>query len=136
MKANKNFGNEPYSPRYFTAVEFMRCSPPCDIENVSPKLLRMLDALRVECDFPLLVTSAFRSSAYDKSKGRSGVGMHTKGLAVDIACNDCRRRFLIIKNAIDLGFTGIGISATFIHLDIRTPISRIDGLTVPLIWTY
>lgn len=136
MKANKNFDNDPYSPRYFTAAEFMRCSPPCDIANVSSKLLRMLDALRVKCDFPLMVTSAFRSSAYDKSKGRSGVGMHTKGLAVDIFCTDSRRRFLIIKNAIDLGFTGIGIGAGFIHLDIRTPNNSLDGPTAPLLWTY
>ena len=35
---------------------------------------------------------------------------------------------IIVKEALKLGFTGIGVAKTFIHVDIRK--------TTPVVWTY
>ena len=61
--------------------------------------------------------SAYRSSAHDKSKGRSGTGAHTLGQAVDIRCNTSETRFKVVQAAIAAGFSRIGIDKAFVHVD-------------------
>ena len=61
-------------------------------------------------------------------KKKEKPGTHAEGIAADIYATDGHHRFLIVKNALELGFSGIGIAKTFIHVDIRT--------TVPVIWSY
>ena len=53
--------------------------------------------------------------------------MHNKGLAVDIAKPQGEKAYTILKLAIQLGFTGIGVSNRFIHLDLRD---------TPSVWGY
>ena len=53
---------------------------------------------------------------------------HVLGIACDIKVNNGSEKMTIVKEAIRLGFTGIGIAKNFIHLDRRT--------TTPVIWTY
>ena len=55
-------------------------------------------------------------------------GTHAQGIAADIKITNAAHRFNIVKNAVKLGFTGIGIANTFIHVDTRG--------TTPVIWTY
>lgn len=116
-----------YDPIYFTRQEFKACSPACNLDDMQPDFLRMLDRLRELCGFSLHLNSAYRSKEYDLKKGRSGFSMHTLGRAVDIRCIDAYRRYQICSNAVLLGFNGIGVGSGFVHLDNR------DG---PRMWTY
>lgn len=115
------------APVYFTEAEFRRATPSCHMSDMDATLLERLDSLRARLGFPLTITSAYRSPRYEIEKGRSGSSMHTKGIAVDIHCTDSNKRLLIVKHALELGFNGIGVASTFIHLDLREK---------PTMWTY
>jgi hypothetical protein len=49
-------------------------------------------------------------------------------IAADIAVANGNQRFVIVQKALELGFSGIGVAKTFIHVDIRTE--------TPVIWSY
>lgn len=116
--------------KYFSAKEFERCTPTCSIDDMSQELLDKLDLLREACNMPLVLNCAYRSKAWDKSKGRSGNSAHTKGLAVDIRANAGSTRFKIVQNALKLGFNRIGVASSFIHVDISKELPQ------NVIWTY
>ena len=116
-----------YEPIYFTRQEFKACSPACDLDDMQPDFLRMLDRLREMCGFPLYLNSCYRSWDYELKKGRSGSSMHTLGRAADIRCIDAYKRYQIINNAMLIGFEGIGVGSGFVHVDNR------DGERC---WTY
>lgn len=107
-----------YTPKYFKPDEFKRASPACDIKQMEPFLLQQLDRLREKVRMPVVINSAFRSVEYEKMQGRSGSSAHTQGTAVDIACRSVRNRYKLVKAALELGFTRIGIAPTYIHLDV------------------
>lgn len=115
---------------YFTASEFRRCTPSCDIGQMSPAFLVQLDRVREAAGIPLVLNCAYRSVAYERKKGRSGNSAHTRGLAVDIRCNTSANRYKIIRAALECGITRIGVGKTFVHLDSDT------SLTQGVIWDY
>jgi zinc D-Ala-D-Ala carboxypeptidase len=91
-----------------------------------------LQELRTLYGKPMVVTSGYRSPKHPIEAHKSQPGMHSTGLACDIGCNG-QDAYTILKIALSLGFTGIGISQKaglprFIHLDLR-PIkdSRVFG---------
>lgn len=116
--------------RYFSEAEFRRCTPSCSLQDMSQALMLRLDNARYMAGIPFVLNSAFRSVAYEKSKGRTGTSSHCKGLAVDIRCNSDANRWKIVKALIDNGFTRIGIGKTYIHADIDTQ------KTQEVIWHY
>ncbi len=118
--------------KYFKDAEFRRCNPSCTIDQMQPGFLALLDAIRERAGIPLVLNSAYRSREYERSKGRSGNSAHTMGLAVDIRCYSTATRWRIVKAAMELGVTRIGIGDTFVHID--TGESR--GLPPCVIWTY
>lgn len=103
--------------RYFREAEFRACTPACSIEDMEQDFLDLLDDVRRKAGIPLVLNSAYRSQKYEVSKGRTGTGAHTYGLAVDIRCNTGQNRLKILKAAISCGVTRIGIGKTYIHLD-------------------
>ena len=103
--------------KYFTESEFNRCTPSCSMEDMDDEFLLLLDELREKCGFPLVLNCAYRNRDYDIKKGRSGNSAHTKGKAVDIRCNSSSTAYAIVKNAIELGISRIGIGNGFIHID-------------------
>jgi len=115
---------------YFTASEFRRCTPSCDIGQMSPAFLAQLDRVREAAGIPLVLNCAYRSVAYERKKGRSGNSAHTRGLAVDIRCNTSANRYKIIRAALECGITRIGVGKTFVHLDSDT------SLPQGVIWDY
>lgn len=92
-----------------------------------------LQALRSELAEAMTVTSGYRDTSHpvEASKGRPGT--HTRGIAVDIAC-DGQQAYRIMALAMKHGFTGIGVSQSgggrFLHLDTFT------GGPRPNIWSY
>lgn len=116
--------------RYFSEREFNKCSPSCSREDMDQSFLNIMDKIRELVDRPLTITSAYRSTEYDKSKGRSGNSAHTKGVGVDFKAVDSAVRYAIIEAAISLGVNRIGVGETFVHVDID------KSLPQNVIWTY
>ena len=116
--------------KYFAPQEFKRCSPSCSIEDMDQKFLDTLDALRAQAGIPLVLNCAYRSVAHDRAKGRSGDSAHTRGLAADIRCNAGATRMKIVRAALALGITRIGIGSSFVHVDID------KSLPQDTIWHY
>ena len=110
--------------RYFKLSEF-DCQETGENLMV-PEFLLMLDALRHECGFT--ITSGYRSPNHSIESVKAKPGTHAQGIAADIATTDAHQRFLIISNAVKLGFTGLGIARSFIHVDSRQ--------TTPRVWSY
>lgn len=118
-----------YVPKYFTEKEFQAVG--CSIRDMQPEFLRMLDNARREAGVPFVITSALRSVENELSKGRSGKSAHTRGKAVDVACNSSWIRYKIVTGALKAGFQRIGIHGCYVHLD-----NDDEVLPSPRIWTY
>ena len=89
--------------------------------------------LRDELGFTLPVTSAARCPLHNAAVSATGrTGPHTTGRAIDIGVRG-DRAVMLIKAALNAGFTGIGISqkgaSRFIHLD-----DLAEGR--PNVWSY
>ena len=114
--------------KYFTLDEF-KCSETGENE-ISPTFVTRLDHLRHLCEFPFTITSGYRSPQHsaERSKPAGSVGQHTLGMAADIAVRNSEQRYTLIKNAMLLGFTGIGVAKGFVHVDTRA--------TEPVVWVY
>ena len=112
--------------KHFSISEF-DCSVTGENE-MEPEFLLMLDALRDECGFSFTITSGYRSPDHPIEAAKAKPGTHAQGIAADIATTDANQRFLIVSNAIKLGFQGIGVARSFIHVDSRT--------TKPRVWSY
>lgn len=82
--------------------------------------LMALDILRSQWNTPIKITSGFRCAKHNADVGGEPDSMHLKGRAADIAMDDANERYAFVKLAINLGFYGIGIMATAVHLDNRT----------------
>ena len=103
--------------KYFSESEFKKCVPSCSERDMDGAFLSLLDEVRERAGIPLVLNCAYRSSSWDKSKGRSGNSAHTRGKAVDIRCNASVTRYKIVKAALDCGVRRIGIGRTFVHVD-------------------
>lgn len=110
-------------PKYFN----------CTSEGLNPQMFELINKLEKKLNANLIITSAFRSVEHERNKKRSGLSAHCKGLAVDIACSESNFRFRLIQTALSIGFNRIGISKTFIHLDIA---DFSHGKTPETIWLY
>ena len=113
--------------KYFTIKE-LDCKETGQ-NQMSREFLDKLDELRENCGFPFTITSGYRSSIHSAEVDKpNGGGTHTQGIAADIRVTDGSQRMIIIREALKLGFTGIGVAKTFIHVDTRE--------TTPVVWTY
>ncbi len=93
-----------------------------------------LEALRTACDFPLPVSSAYRTPEHNQavSSTHSETGPHTLGVAVDIAIpGSDPRAYWVLQSAFKLNFTGIEVTPDHIHLDMAP--SRPDAPR-PMFW--
>jgi uncharacterized protein YcbK (DUF882 family) len=113
--------------KYFSRDEFA-----CQVtgENeIEDELILALDELREACGFPFVITSGYRSPQHPIELGKIKPGTHTQGIAADIAVSSGIQRHTIVKKAIELGFSGIGVANGFVHVDVRPT-------DVPVMWTY
>ena len=90
--------------------------------------LSKLDSLREACGFPFVITSGYRSPDHPIEAVKEIPGTHAQGIAADIKITNAAHRYAIIREALSMGFTGIGVAGDFIHVDTRG--------TAPVIWTY
>jgi zinc D-Ala-D-Ala carboxypeptidase len=116
---------------YFAKSEF-DCRYTGENEMQDAFLLK-LDALRARCDFPFAITSGYRDLSHPSERDKvKATGTHPQGIAADIKVVDGIQRFKIISEAIKMGFTGIGVAKTFVHLDTRV----LDVGEEPVMWNY
>ena len=101
--------------KYFSEAEFRRCTPPCSLQDMDQQFIRQLDAARASAGIPFVLNSAYRSPAWELSKGRTGRGDHPQGRGVDIRCNTSANRMKIVRALLDNGFRRIGIANTYVH---------------------
>ena len=112
--------------KYFKIEDF-NCQETGENE-MCPDFLQKLDALREMCGFPFIITSGYRSPNHSIEKKKAKPGTHAQGIAADIAVNGGAQRMAIIRNASIMGFNGIGVAKTFVHVDTRE--------TTPVAWKY
>lgn len=111
---------------YFKLSEFA-CKETGE-NRISPEFVAGLDELRERCGFPFVITSGYRSPIHSKEAKKDKPGMHTKGIAADIYVESGVQRRAVVAHALDLGYGGIGVAKTFVHVDKR------EGQ--PVMWTY
>lgn len=115
----------------FSEKEFV-CSHTgrCDMQ---PAFMDKLQELRRKYGKPIVITSGYRDITHPIEAEKPKPGIHTMGLACDIACAG-QDAYHIMQLAFDLRFTGIGVAQSgrsrFIHLDIYTKPPR------PNVWSY
>lgn len=112
--------------KYFHESEF-RCRETQEC-GIKPEFVFMLDELRERCGFPFTITSGYRSKNHSIEIRKAQPGTHTQGIAADIAVANGEQRMKIVKEALEMGFGGIGVAKSFVHVDMRT--------TTPVMWTY
>lgn len=95
------------------------CCENCNLGIKDMDVIFMLKLAKAErlAGFKFNYNSTIRCKKHNKEVGGSETSSHLKGLAVDIKVKGSRKRFLILKALIDVGFTRIGIYKTFLHVD-------------------
>jgi|TARA_R110000772_G_scaffold20201_1_gene56124 uncharacterized protein YcbK (DUF882 family) len=97
--------------------------------EMDPLFLKKLDELRHNTGFPFIINSGYRDPIGHPIESRKNVpGTHSRGIAADIRINNGAEGYKIVQEAMRMGFTGIGVAKTFIHVDTRT--------STPVMWCY
>ena len=88
------------------------------------KLAQAFEDIRSLCgDKPITVLSAYRTPEWNKKIGGAKLSQHVQGRALDLKPPEgltVLQFYRLIKaNYTDFGINGIGLYATFVHVDIR-----------------
>ena len=102
--------------KYFKEIEFQRCTPACRESDMDPAFLELLDRVRERAGIAMILTSAYRSPAWEKAHRRSTNGDHPQREGVDVACHTSAQRYKIIAAALAEGVPRIGIGKNYVHL--------------------
>ena len=107
--------------------------------RMSSAFMDLLQRLRENFGAPLVISSGYRAPAYNAKVSATGThGPHTTGCAADLLIHGRDAR-LLVRHAVELGFTGIGIhqrgptEGRFVHLD---TLEHRPGRPRPWLWTY
>ena len=96
----------------------------CHKNETSDVLINWLGVLRDRVGVPFIINSGYRCKRHNASKAVKGAkdSQHLIGNAADISMVgwDDRTKYRILQGAFFIGFHGIGIGKTVIHLDIRS----------------
>lgn len=118
--------------RYFTKAELAcRCGKCGGKEQMDEAFVMQLDRLRERLDRPLTITSGYRCPLHPEEAKKDHPGAHANGTAADIAVSGGKERYKVISVAMELGFVGIGVANSFIHVD-----SGHSYAARPVVWKY
>ena len=100
--------------------------------HVDKDLIYRLERLRRMLDTPIIITSGCRCLPHNNEEGGAKKSAHLRGTAADLKILpwNGEARFRIIAAAVLCQFPGMGISNSFIHLDVDTFLPR------PSAWGY
>jgi len=118
-----------YVTEHFRYTDFI--CPCCDLLMLVPGFFRhvgLLERMRQELDFPIIVTSGYRCKRQNAKVGGAPRSWHLL-FATDITCEneDEDKLGAMYETAIALGFSGTGRYETHIHLDLRPETVRWRG---------
>lgn len=113
---------------YFKMSE-LECPCGCGLFNMEPSFIALLNETRAKYGKAMRITSGCRCENHNNKIGGKPESWHLSGLAVDVAVNEPSARAKLIGAAFDLGWRGIGVAHTFVHLDMGTRPTR-------LVWLY
>jgi uncharacterized protein YcbK (DUF882 family) len=102
--------------KHFSKDEF-EC-PCCGKCNMDEDFISKLETIRVTLGRAIYINSGFRCRKHNQKIGGSRNSPHLIGKASDLLIANSRERCFIIKYAMDIGITRIGIGRNFLHLDI------------------
>ena len=101
---------------YFTEDE-MRCKCGCGTLIVQPLHFFRMNLLRHAINSPLTPSSWCRCPDHNQAVGGKDTSSHPEGWATDIVTFTLLFQVKIIFYAGVIGFHGIGVGDTFVHLD-------------------
>ena len=111
---------------HFKITEFA-CNDSSDKILIDDKLVELLEFIRNYFNAPVIITSAYRTAAYNKKVGGSPNSQHLKGKAADIIVSGVEPSKVVTVAELFLGNSGgiglYGISG-FTHVDTRANASR------------
>ena len=108
-----------YISPHFNLKEFAcKCDfEECKVVLFCQKVAEILEKLRDRLNKPILITSGYRCPRYNQQVGGAPESTHITGYGVDIFVPDIKLEKLA-HHARSLGFLGIGIYKSHIHVDI------------------
>ena len=111
----------------FTVKEFA-CSDGTDTVFISLALVNLLQKIRDHFGKAVIINSAYRTEAHNKSIGGATYSQHKYGLAADIHINGVTPKEIAayVETLMPLS-GGIGIYKSFTHVDVRRVKSRWNG---------
>lgn len=112
----------------FRSEEF-EC-PCCGKAHMEERFLELLQQLRTILNKPMKINSGYRCENHNLNVGGRRTSQHLIGNAIDCSTVGWTSSefYFLIKEAQRLGFKGIGIAKSYVHLDARE--SR------PKMWVY
>ncbi|MBT4483309.1 MAG: hypothetical protein HOC71_06490 [Candidatus Latescibacteria bacterium] len=122
------------TPNYYVTEHFIYSDficPCCDMVKLVPGFYRhvsLLEQMRREQDFPIIVTSGYRCKKYNARVGGAPRSWHLL-FATDIKPEDGDPDKLksMYEMAVSLGFGGTGRYDIHLHLDLRPKVFRWRG---------
>lgn len=111
----------------FTVKEFA-CSDGTDTVFISFALVNLLQKIRNHFGKAVIINSAYRTEAHNKSIGGATYSQHKYGLAADIHINGVTpKEIAAYVETLMPSSGGIGIYKSFVHVDVRRVKSRWNG---------
>ena len=111
----------------FTVKEFA-CSDGTDTVFISLTLVNLLQKIRNHFGKAVIINSAYRTEAHNKSIGGATYSQHKYGLAADIHINGVTpKEIAAYVETLMPSSGGIGIYQSFVHVDVRLVKSRWNG---------
>lgn len=107
---------ERLSPNF--RVEEFACKDGEKVVMIDTELVERLQTLRDMLGKPININSAYRTLAHNKKVGGQELSPHLAGQAADIVCPGYSPSE-IAKAAETVGFRGIGLYDTFVHVDVN-----------------
>lgn len=104
--------------KHFKIKEF-QCNDGTDTIKIDLKLVALLEDIREYFGKPVVISSAYRTSSYNKKVDGSTNSLHLYGQAADISISGISPK-KIAQYAESLGVKGIGLYSTFVHVDTRS----------------
>lgn len=124
--SKKKDGNTKVSTNF--RVKEFACADGSDPIFISPDLVSVLQKIRTHFGKPITITSAYRTTTHNaKIRGVSD-SQHLFGIAADIKVKDISpQRVAQYAEQLLINKGGIGVYATFVHIDVRPTKARWNG---------
>jgi uncharacterized protein YcbK (DUF882 family) len=104
----------------FTVKE-MRCPCGCELVDMDVHFMDKLQELRDILKQPVRVLSGYRCINHNEKVGGVKNSRHLIGIAADVSTWGMSSEgiYRLLRESLNLGFTGIGVGKNYIHLDNR-----------------